>query len=408
MASPITPFKIDIPDAAIESLKAKLSLATFPEEVPVSEDWNYGVPVSDLKRLAAHWKDGFDWRASETRLNTELPQFTTPIEVDGFGSLKIHFVHQKSERPGSIPLLFCHGWPGSFLEVSKILPLLTKPEGKDDVSFHVVAPSLPNFGFSEGPSKPGFGIRQYSECLHKLMLRLGYPKYVTQGGDWGFMITRIIGVEYPAHCLASHLNYIRSNRPTLLKHPRQYFNYLLPLSKREKDGLARTEWFHSQGYGYNTEQSTRPATIGAALADSPVALLAWVYEKLHDWTDAYPWTDDEVLTWISIYLFSTAGSAASVRIYYEAQNTHPAPRHDARAMEYNAKVKLGLSSFPKDLRVFPMCYGRTLGPVVFEAVHEAGGHFAAYEVPELLVGDLRVMFGERGGARDVAGLWRGE
>ncbi len=161
-----------------------------------------------------------------------------------------------------------------------------------------MAPSLPNFGFSSGPSKPDFGIKQYAECLHKLMLKLGYTKYATQGGDWGYAITRLIGFEYgPRYCVASHLNYIIANPPKPTSNPLLYLQYLLlPRTAQEKTGLARTEWFHTQGYGYNVEQTTRPATIGAALADSPVALLAWIYEKLHDWTDSYPWTDDEMLT----------------------------------------------------------------------------------------------------------------
>jgi hypothetical protein len=213
-----------------------------------------------------------------------------------------------------------------------------------------------------------------------------------------------MGFDYPKHCIASHLNYIRADPPTP-KQPLLYLQYLLPRTETEKAGLRRTEWFMNQGLGYNIEQTTRPATIGAALADSPVGLLAWIYEKLHDWTDAYPWTDDEILTWVSLYWLSTAGPAASARIYYEAQNTVPHPRHDKRMLQYNPHVKLGLSYFPKDLLVFPPCYGRTLGPVVFEKVHTEGGHFAAYEKPELLVADLRAMFGRGGGAEDVAGRW---
>lgn len=295
--------------------------------------------------------------------------------------------------------------PGSFPEVTKILPLLTDLENDDEPSFHVVAPSLPNFGFSDAPTKPGFGIAQYAECLHKLMLKLGYRKYVTQGGDWGYAITRIIGTQYPKHCLASHLNYIRADPPTI-KQPLLYLQYLLPRSKTEKARLTRTKWFMKQGLGYNIQQTNRPATIGAALADSPVGLLAWIYEKLHDWTDALPWTDDEILTWVSPHWFSTAGPAASARIYYEAQNTVPYPRHDKRMLQYNPHVKLGLSYFPKDLLVYPPCHGRTLGLVVFEKVHTEGGHFAAYEKPDLLVADLRAMFGSGGGAEDVSGRWK--
>lgn len=399
MTNAIKPFKIAVPESEIEALKAKLAVSTFPKEVSFSSNWDYGVPLEDVKRLAHYWRDGFDWHAQEAKLN-EVPQFKTTISVDGFEDLEVHFVHQKSKRAESVPLLFSHGWPGSFLECLKILPLLTDGDS-DGPSFHVVAPSLPNFGFSQGSSKPGFGIPQYAEALHKLMLQLGYDQYVTQGGDWGYIITRLIGAKYPSHCLASHLNFIRANAPTLAKHPILYLQSLLtPYTAKEKAGLARTNWFQKEGYGYNFEQSTKPSTIGFALNDSPVALLAWIYEKLHDWTDNYPWTDDEILTWVSVYQFSTAGPAASARIYYEA--VHSSHEEVRQSFEYNSKVKLGLSYFPMDIIVLPRVYGRTLGPVVFEVEHEDGGHFAAHERPNVFAGDLKKMFGKGGGAYDVA------
>lgn len=164
--------------------------------------------------------------------------------------------------------------------------------------------------------------------------------------------------------------------------------------------LGRSAWFDSHSFGYNALQSTKPSTIGVALADSPVALLAWIYEKLHDWTDSYPWTDDEILTWVSIYQFSTAGPAASARIYYEVQNPAATPFSN-QALDYNSKTKLGLSYFPMDIWVPPTTWGRTLGPVVFENVHEDGGHFAAHERPGELTSDLRKMFGKGGGAHFV-------
>jgi len=396
MSSAIKPFKIAVPDSAIEGVKNKLALATWPDEVSFSNDWSYGAPLSDIKRLASYWQSGFDWRAREAKLN-ELPQFTTTITIDGFGDLDIHFVHQRSPNPNSIPLLFCHGWPGSFLEVVKILPLLTNPSDPSSPTFHVVAPSLPNFGFSSAPTKPGFTIRHYAETCHKLMQALGYTHYATQGGDWGFAVTRMMGLLYPTHCLASHLNFVRvSEPPSLTTTPLLYLQHsVAPYTPEETAGLERTRWFQREGYGYNLEHSTRPSTIGLALADSPVALLAWVYEKLHDWTDAYPWTDDEVLEWICVYQFSRAGPAASVRIYYE--NMHADPGFTRGIFGYNSGVKLGLSWFPKDLILPPRTWGRTLGPVVFERWHEDGGHFAAHERPEKLVGDLREMFRGLGG-----------
>ena len=224
---------------------------------------------------------------------------------------------------------------------------------------------------------------------------------VTQGGDWGFIITRLMGVQYPDHCLASHINFVRVQEPPKLsKMPLLYLQHAVqPYSKLERDGRERSAWFANEGFGYNHIQSTKPSTLGFALADSPVALLAWLYEKLHDWTDGYPWTDDEVLTWVSIYHFSTAGPAASVRIYYEAK--HADVEQVARGVEYVEGVKLGYSMFPKDLVVPPRTWGRTLGPVVFEKMHDNGGHFAAHERPEELVEDMRSMFGKNGGANDV-------
>lgn len=399
MAQDITPFSIAIPDSALEQLKNKLSQATFPSESDFSDDRDYGVSLSDVKRLTEYWKNGFDWRAHEAKLN-QFPQFTTNISVDGYEELKIHFIHQKSTRPNSIPLLFVHGWPGSIVEAKKIIPLLAEPKDDDAPSFHVVAPSLPNFGFSDKVTKKAFGVQQYAETMHKVMLKLGYNKYVTQGGDWGFMVTRAISLYYPTHCLATHVNVI-CVRPNLWRSfwlTAQY--YLGLLSEDEQKGVFRSFWYLKHSSGYMLLQSTKPNTIGFALADSPVALLAWIYEKLQEWTDEYPWTDDEILEWISIYLFSRAGAASSLTIYYELIGKQK--DEVAKTMEYIPKVPLGVSLFPKDIFVPPKSWGGYLGPVVFETTHKRGGHFAAYEYPEEIAGDLRQMFGRQGGAAKVA------
>lgn len=180
----LTPYTISVPDNAIRLLKDKLALNSFPDELSDAA-WDLGAPLADIKRLAAYWADGFDWRSVEAKLN-ELPQYKTNVEVDNFGDIGLHFVYQKSETKGAIPLLFVHGWPGSYLEVKKLLPLL---KGSSDApAFDIVAPSLPNFGWSDGVGKKGFGLAQYAESCHKLMLKLGYPQYVTQGGDWGFYV----------------------------------------------------------------------------------------------------------------------------------------------------------------------------------------------------------------------------
>lgn len=223
---------------------------------------------------------------------------------------------------------------------------------------------------------------------------------VTQGGDWGCMITRIMGLLYPKQVLASHINMVRGGKPAWTSNPILALQHAVtPYSSRDRSGFARSKWFATVGKGYNITQATKPQTIGYALTDSPVGLLAWIYEKLHDWTDAYPWTDDEILTWVSIYWFSTAGPAASVRIYYEAVKDTKLGR--LRTQQYIPHVKLGLAYFPRELDIVPRTWGRTMGPIVYERDHPSGGHFAAVEKPEAIAGDLKSMFGKGGGAYGV-------
>ncbi|KAK7062735.1 hypothetical protein VNI00_000223 [Paramarasmius palmivorus] len=375
-----TPYKISVPDSSLTNLRQKLELVRFPDEID-DAGWDYGVPLKDLQRLVARWKDGYEWRKHEKLLNDELPQFTRDIEVDGFGVLNIHYVHKKSQvTENAIPLLFVHGWPGSFIEVRKILPLLN--EGTP--SFHVVAVGLPGFGFSEGAKKKGFSINQYAEVAHKLMMFLGYNEYVTQGGDWGYIITRTIAAKYgPTHAKAWHTNVQFGSKPEN-DNPDAY-------TEAEKAGIERGN-----------------------LADSPVGVLAWIFEKLVNWTDGYPWNDDEghfsriyekrtklidwfaVLTWISIYWFSRSGPAASVRIYYEYQ----AAGGRAKFLSAEPVIPLGNSYFPKELWVPPRSWINDKN-LVFESQHDSGGHFAAHEKPKELAEDLQKMFRQGGPAFGV-------
>ncbi|KAK7464789.1 hypothetical protein VKT23_005996 [Stygiomarasmius scandens] len=392
-----TPFKISVSDDQLDLLRKKLDLATFPDELE-NAGWRYGVPLADVKRLVARWKDGYDWRAEEAKLNEELPQFTRDIDVTGHGSLNIHYVHKRSEVEGAIPLLFVHGWPGSFIEVRKILPLLVQVSADGRFpSFHVVAFSLPGYGFSEAPRKPGFVAEHYAEIGNKLMIALGYKEYVTQGGDWGSLITRKIAQIYGGkHSKAWHTNTASGVPPTLASQPLTYLKQMFrPFTEAEKAGFERSLWFEKEGRGYFMEQATQPQTLGYSLADSPVGLLAWIYEKLVTWTDSYPWKDDEVLTWISIYYFSRAGPAASTRIYYEVMHS-PDGFGSFASTKNKPTIPMGVSIFPKELRVTPKSWVQATGNVVFDAEHTGGGHFAAHEKPELLVGDLRKMFGKKG------------
>ena len=299
----------------------------------------------DVKRFVDHWRNKFDWREHERKIN-ELPNYEVKVEVDGFGSVDMHFLHQKSDVKGAIPLLFCHGWPGSFLEVSKALPLLKGGDGKP--AFHVVAPSMPNYVFSGPMLKKGFHIGKYAEAMHQVMLALGYDQYATQGGDWGYLTTRALAHMYPQHVKAHHVNWAWAAKPS------EYVNGTKPepeYNEREKKQMAQGDrWYpfgQGEGRGYIAIQSTRPATINFALRDSPVGLLAWIWDKLVDWSDDYPWTEDEVCLWVSLYVFSRAGPDAASYIYYEA--LHDATDITVPIVQGYIDVPLGISDFPVEV-----------------------------------------------------------
>ncbi|EPQ54694.1 alpha/beta-hydrolase [Gloeophyllum trabeum ATCC 11539] len=415
------PFKIAVPDEELDLLRRKLDLVRFPDELE-DAGWDYGAPLDDVKKLVARWKNGYDWRRHEAELN-ELPQFTRDIEVDGFGTLNIHYLHQKSTEAHAIPLLFVHGWPGGFFEARKILPLLTSTV-PEQPTFHVVVLGLPGYGFSEAPRKKEFGISQFAEVGCKLMTALGYEQFgnglvavswcvsdessalivVTQGGDWGHTITRRMARLYGGkHVKAWHTNMPLADPPRLMSDPILAIKHTLhtstpysPYNEAERKRLERGEQFAAVGRGYYLEQSTQPQTLGYSLADSPVGLLAWIYEKMVNWSDHYAWDDDEVLTWISIYWFSRAGPAASLRIYYETRvlggrNNQPKV----------IGVPMGVAYFPGEPVVTPKSWMHTVGEVKFCTEHPSGGHFAAYEQPEELVTALRKMFGKGGPAFGV-------
>jgi len=387
-------FKIAVPEEKLSILQQKLALTTLPDEVE-DAGWDYGAPLADIRRLVSRWKEGYDWRKYEAQLNAELPQFTRDIEVEGHGTFNIHYIHKKSEVVDAIPLLFVHGWPGSFIEVRKILPLLVQAD-PEHPSFHVVALGLPGFGFSEAPKKPGFDVAQFAEVGNKLMLSLGYNEYVTQGGDWGHAITNKIAQVYGhKHSKAWHSNLPLTAGPSVFGNPLLLLShFLFSYTPAEQEGLKRTQWFSQKGMGYLAEQSTQPQTLGYGLTDSPVGLLSWIYEKLVIWSDNYPWDDDEVLTWVSIYWFSRAGPTATLRIYFEAS------RGGVDIKSVPTTIPVGYSHFPKEVFCFPLRWFNDRN-IVFHSQHDSGGHFAAHEKPQELVGDLRKMFGKGGPAYGV-------
>lgn len=403
-AAKATPFKINVSNAELDLLNKKLELSRLPEE-PSGYTPKEGVPLPEMEDLITYWRDTYlpKWREHEAKLN-ELPMFTTDISTEHFGELNIHFVHKRSSVPNAIPLLFVHGWPGGYFEVSKLLSLLTAG-GPDAPAFHIVAPSLPGFGFSDPVNKRGFNLRHHGEVCHKLMLSLGYTEYVAQGGDWGSIITRMMGRVYHDQGLkAVHVNFTFFEPTNLIWQPWRALQLLVvPWTKLEWAGVKNAIAYIGDGNKYYQLQQTRPQTVAYLLNDSPVALLGYIYEKLQQWTDGYPWTKDEILTWISLYWFSKPGPGASVRIYFEAMN----PDVDGSGLKSDkdffewTKVPLGLTQFPKDIAGAPWAALRTLGKIVFDNWGQDGGHFAAWERPEFLASSIQKMFGRGGGAYGV-------
>ncbi|KAF7369301.1 hypothetical protein MVEN_00258000 [Mycena venus] len=370
-----TPFNIAIPDEKLALLHRKLELTTLPDELKDS-GWEYGVPLTAVRRLVERWKDGFDWRKQEAQINSELPQFTRDIQIDGHGSLNIHYVHKKSAVASAIPLLFVHGWPGSFLEARKLAPPIDNGGPsilQRSIWSHLVFPAT---DFLKDPVPKGL-----------IWITLGYDQYVTQGGDLGFPITcRIAKLYGGKHVKVWHTNMPIGAPPETGTAP--------ALTAKEEERLAKNAAFFKHGTGYLRQQMTQPQTLGYSLADSPAGLLAWIYEKMVNWSDDYPWSDDEVLTWFSIYWFSRAGPTASLRVYFEGENrnfeaifavSHPTPT-----------IPLGISRFVNDTMGFPKSWTRVIGNVVFDREHESGGHFAAYERPQDIADDLRKMFAKDG------------
>ena len=314
------------------------------------------------------WRHRYDWRAEEARLNS-LPQFTVSIGIEGFETLDVHFVHLPSSSKDAIPLLFLHGWPGSFAEVTKILPLLIK------AGFHVVAPSLPGYGFTSCPQISGFKITHQAELTQKLMSKLGYDEFVVQGGDWGAMIAWTMAVYQPDHVKALHVNLVSVKKPDFQFEP-EYTGF-------EKRSLAHHEWFNEKEFAYYLVQNSKPRTLGFALHDSPVGMLARMADKLFTWSDSYPWSPTELITWTLLQYWP--GPTTASQIYRENSETEMVS--GPRAKDY-LKTPTGVSAFAKEAEMVPRSWAEAKANVVFWKEHLSGGHFAACERPEELAADL--------------------
>lgn len=373
-----TPFRIHADDAALDDLKRRLLHARWPDAETV-DDWSQGTPLAYMREVAEHWANIYDWRGREDRLN-RLDQFRG--EALGFG---LHFVHMRSPHAGARPLLLSHGWPGSIVEFAKAIPMLVDPPafgGDAADAFHVVAPSLPGYGFSDKPTRPGTGVQRIAEIFDALMRGLGYDRYFAQGGDWGSSITTCIGAQNRGAVQAIHVN-MPIARPTRTE--------MANPSAADAAGLAALKAYRDEDSGYSKQQSTRPQSVGYGLVDSPVGQAAWILEKFWRWTDCDGHPEnaisrDELLDNIMLY-WLPATAASSGRLYWESFG------RDALKETGPVAVPAGCSLFPKEIFRPPRAWAdRTYTNIVYWNELDKGGHFAAFEQPDLFVGEVRRHF----------------
>jgi epoxide hydrolase len=378
----MTPFRVDIPQEVLDDLRARLDGTRWPEAETVA-DWSQGVPLAYLRGLCRYWAEGYDWRATERRLNL-LPQFRT--EIDGLG---IHLLHVRSPHPDAFPVVFTHGWPGSIVEFLKVIGPLTDPPahgGAATDAFHLVIPSLPGYGFSDRPAQPGWGVERIAGGWARLMARLGYRRYGAQGGDWGTSVSTSIAQQDPEHVAGIHLN------PPLAPPDPATFD---DLTDRERAALASLDHAAQWESGYSQEHATRPQTIGYALVDSPAALCAWIVEKFWSWTDhdghlENLLTRDELLDNVMLYWLPGTG-ASSARLYWES--IRQVNRWISGPTTDTVAVPTGCSIYPKELqRPSRRWAERRFIDIRYWNELDRGGHFAALEQPDLFVEEVRSFF----------------
>src|SRR5580693_3615514 len=376
--SKISPYRIDISQGALDDLRDRLGRTRWPDELP-GVGWDLGVPLDYLKGLAEYWATTYDWRGQEAALN-EFAQFTTVIDDQN-----VHFLHVRSPEPEALPLLITHGWPGSIAEFLDIIGPLTDPaaHGGDPAdAFHVIAPSIPGFGFSGPTHETGWNTVRVAYAWAELMRRLGYERYGAQGGDTGALVSPELGRIDPEHLAGIHVN-------NLLTFPT---GQLHDLSDADQGRLKLMQRWQNEMAGYASIQSTRPQTLAYALTDSPAGQLAWIVEKFKEWTDSEKTPEsavnrDRLLTLVSIYwLTATAGTSAT--LYYE-----DAPALKAMlsgALPPPVQIPAGVAVFPADI-FLPLrrLAERDLANIVHWSEFDRGGHFAAMEEPDLFVADLR-------------------
>jgi pimeloyl-ACP methyl ester carboxylesterase len=385
----IRPFSIEVPQEDLDELRRRITATRWPSK-ELADDRSQGVQLATLQELSRYWTMDYDWRACEARLNA-LPQFTT--EIDG---VEIHFIHVRSEHENAMPLVMTHGWPGSVIELLETVGPLTDPTahgGTPEDAFHLVLPSLPGYGFSGEPTELGWESGRIARAWAELMDRLGYTRYVAQGGDVGAAVTDAMGRQAPEGLLGIHINLLiaavgREDLPAE--------------SEQERAAHDAVNTFTTDGFGYFLEQSTRPQTIGYSLLDSPVGLAAWVLD--HD-TDSYykisrafvdgepvgNLTRDNIVDNITLYWLTGTGASAA-RWYWETGRAQAAARAAGQAPP-GVSVAVGFTTFPGEIFAAPRSWVETVYPdlTYFNEV-DRGGHFAAWEEPELFSTEVRAAF----------------
>ena len=382
MTAAAEPFRVDVADATLADLRERLARTRWPDQIE-GYGWRQGAELGAVRSYAAYWTDGYDWRSAEAGLN-RFHHFTAPAS-----GLRIHFIHERSPHDGATPLLIQHGWPGSFFEFHKIVDMLTRPErhgGDPGDAFHVVAPSLPGFAFSQAPREPGMHPGAIGELIHELMYDvLGYERYGVQGGDWGALVASAMALRHPESVVGLHLN-MQGYRAKTGAGAR-------PLDDEEKAWLAKARAVFAEDMAYFAIQGTRPTSLGYGLHDSPAGLLGWFLEKFTAWTDSdgvleNAITRDEFLTNLMLY-WVTGSIASAARIYYE--HIHTGGRGTLAAGE-RIEVPTAMAVFPREILVGPRQWVERAYNIVRWTEMPRGGHFAAFEQPELLAADIRAFF----------------
>jgi pimeloyl-ACP methyl ester carboxylesterase len=389
-AAVVRPFRVDVPEEDLVDLRRHVASTRWPAPETVG-DQSQGVQLSKIQELVRYWGTDYDWRRVEAKLNA-LPQFVT--NIDG---LDIHFIHVRSPHPNALPLIITHGWPGSILELLKVIGPLTDPPahgGRAEDAFDVVIPSMPGYGFSERPQSTGWTPDHIARAWAELMGRLGYERYVSQGGDWGAVVADAMARQAPPGLLGIHVNMPATVPGDLVNAINNGDPSPAGLSDEEKAAFESLSTFFSKNAGYGVMMQTRPQTVGYGLSDSPAGLAAWMYDKFAQWTYSggepeRSLTTDEMLDDISLY-WLTNSAVSSAQLYWENNNNNFSAAAQKTA---DISIPVGVTVFPGEIYRAPRSWTeRAYNQLIYFSKVDKGGHFAAWEEPELFANELRAAF----------------